>query len=165
MVLWNQELGKWQWDTHDHIPQHAKDALRKERALSLIRHHAFSALQYSPAAKGEEDAAAAGGGSARNSGPLGGHFGHQACSQEAGSQGEQDATAAGGGSASGSRAETAGAVVMDIDTTPLPPNAAVTTFQGGSDVAASQSQDVVSETPDDSLIATQAAIKPGSRRW
>jgi hypothetical protein len=74
---WNQELRKWVWDQHKHIPLGAQEALRKERALSLIRHHAFTVVQDSSAAKGEADAAVAEGGSAR-----------------AGSQGEEDAAAA-----------------------------------------------------------------------
>jgi hypothetical protein len=58
----------------------------------------------------------------------------------AGSQGEEDAAAAGGGSASGSRAQTGGAVHLDIHTAPLPRNTPVTTFQGGSDEEVPETQ-------------------------
>jgi hypothetical protein len=87
---WNTVGNKWDWGTFTQLPEDLKDPLKKERALATIRLYEFSAIlgDSSPAARGsgsrsgpglgghfgpvagsqgEEDAAAAGGGSASGS--------------------------------------------------------------------------------------------------
>ena len=187
---WNQELGKWVWDQHANIPAGHQLALKKELALSLIRHHALTAVQDSSAAKGEADAAAASAiqrdSSATARPGLGGHHGPVHAAGTAGGGSAVDASGAvpatGSEGAMPAALPTASAPelqessLLTVTVAPAAEAAAVATLQAVVDAPAARAASAGStaegaETQQEDTQhyagidgSTQAAMQPGTSR-